>query len=275
MSAIETETVPNQNEQTYSKIEFDKHNLFIRTLPNQIGYDSVTIKNTGKTCVYFKWQKKNTQFQLEDKRSDGFGKFYCHYSDNKIFPNEEKKFVFSFFSEKNGLFSEDWELSTSPPLTNCNLILHLNGMIHKYVDTYSDKIDALMQDIYKKNIKTNINEFVLDLVETIKEDEPPLPDMEDEKVFKFYYEYYNKEYNVVFTKKVMKDLTELNHRICDSLGIDRKVNVDDMFKEERAEEARLEEEKRLAEEAAKEAKDKGKKAQGQKVKKDDEDKNEE
>ena len=275
MSAIETETVPNQNEQTYSKIEFDKHNLFIRTLPNQIGYDSVTIKNTGKTCVYFKWQKKNTQFQLEDKRSDGFGKFYCHYSDNKIFPNEEKKFVFSFFSEKNGLFSEDWELSTSPPLTNCNLILHLNGMIHKYVDTYSDKIDALMQDIYKKNVKTNINEFVLDLVETIKEDEPPLPDMEDEKVFKFYYEYYNKEYNVVFTKKVMKDLTELNHRICDSLGIDRKVNVDDMFKEERAEEARLEEEKRLAEEAAKEAKDKGKKAQGQKVKKDDEDKNEE
>ena len=55
------------------------------------------------------------------------------------------------------------------------------------------------------------------LIESIKEDAPPLPDMRQEKVFKFYYEHYNKEYNVVFSKKVMRDLAMLNDKICDEI----------------------------------------------------------
>ena len=196
MSKNETE-LKQMNDNTYSKIEFDKNTLFIKSLPNQIGFDTITIKNVGKTCVYFKWQKQNKPFKLDEKKNDGIDRFYCHYSDSKIFPDDEKKFTFSFFSEKNGVFSEDWVLATSPPLRNCNLNLHLNGMVHKYVDNYSEKITALNNEISKKGINTLINEYVLDLIESIKEDEPPLPDMSKEEVFKFYYEYYNKEYNVI------------------------------------------------------------------------------
>jgi hypothetical protein len=111
----------------------------------------------------------------------------------KLFPNEEKEFTFSFFSEKNGNFSEDWFLATSPPLRN-ELSIHLNGMCLLLIDQYSEKITSLEDKIYKNSAKTYIKEMVSDLIASIKEDEPALPNMSDNKIFKFYFELYNKEY---------------------------------------------------------------------------------
>ena len=48
---------------TYSNINFNKHELFFNSLPNVMAFDSVVITNTGKTCVYYKWQKNNKQFK--------------------------------------------------------------------------------------------------------------------------------------------------------------------------------------------------------------------
>ena len=88
-------------EATYSNIVFDKHELFFYSLPNKMAFDSVVIKNTGKTCIYFKWQKNNKSYQLEDKKNDGIDRFYCHYTDSKIFPDEERKKKMGY-SVKNG-----------------------------------------------------------------------------------------------------------------------------------------------------------------------------
>ena len=61
----------NQNDLIQSSIEFDKHQLFFHSQPNIMSYDTVTIKNTGKTCIYYQWEKNSSSFQLEDKKSDG------------------------------------------------------------------------------------------------------------------------------------------------------------------------------------------------------------
>ena len=82
---------------TNSNIELDKHQLFFHSQPNQIAYDTVIIKNTGQTCVYYQWVKTSNSFQLEDKRNDGMDRFFCHYGEDKIYPEEEKEFTFSFF----------------------------------------------------------------------------------------------------------------------------------------------------------------------------------
>ena len=223
----------------FSNIEFNKHELFFYSLPNIMAYDSVTIKNTGKTCIYYKWQKNNKPFILEEKKSDGIDRFYCHYTDSKIFPDEERKFTFSFFSEKNGVFSEEWFLATTPPLKNCDLHLHLSGLVHKYVDEYSEKVQQLDSKIEKSANKTNINEFVLDLVESIREEIPPKPNMNNAKIFKFYFEYYNKEYNVEFSKRVMLNLQKLNNSVMNELlGIveEEKPKKEEILKSDRKEE---------------------------------------
>ena len=204
-------------ESTYSNIAFNKHELFFNSLPNIMAFDSVIIKNTGKTCIYYKWQKNNKSFQLEDKKSDGIDRFYCHYTDSKIFPDEERKFTFSFFSEKNGVFSEEWFLATTPPLKNCDLHIHLSGLVHKFVDNYSEKVGNFDAEIEKEANRVSINELVLDLVESIKETEPPIPNMKNENLFKFYFKLYNTEYNVEFSKKIMHNLQKLNNQVMNEL----------------------------------------------------------
>lgn len=102
--------------------------------------------------------------------------------------------MFSFFSEKNGVFSEDWILNTSPPIKNANLVIHLNGISLLLTEKYSYSISQLESSLSSNAIKTAMREYVLDLIDKIKEDEPPLPEMEDPKIFKFYFEKYNKEY---------------------------------------------------------------------------------
>ena len=238
-SIINSEKGKEDGNSNFSNIEFNKHELFFYSLPNIMAFDSVTIKNTGKTCIYYKWQKNNKPFILEEKKSDGIDRFYCHYTDSKIFPDEERKFTFSFFSEKNGVFSEEWFLATTPPLKNCDLHLHLSGLVHKYVDEYSEKVQELDSKIEKSANKTNINEFVLDLVDSIKEDVPPKPNMNNTKIFKFYFEYYNKEYNVEFSKRVMMNLQKLNNSVMNEiLGIkeEEKPKKEEIVKPEKKEE---------------------------------------
>ena len=218
------------DESTYSNIEFNKHVLFFSSLPNKESFDEVQIKNTGKTCVYFKWQKNTKPYELQDKKSDGIDRFFCHYSDSKIFPDEEKKFTFSFFSEKNGLFCEDWILATTPPIKNCDLNLKLCGKVHLYIDKYSEGIKDLEKKIEKQSVITSINEFVLDTIQTVKPENPPLPDMKDEKIFKFYFEFYNKEYNVIFSKRAMKDFSDLNDRILKEILGENYDNADENTK---------------------------------------------
>jgi hypothetical protein len=210
----------NENESIQSSIEFDKHQLFFHSQPNVMAYDTVTIKNTGKTCIYYQWQKNSSSFQLEEKKSDGMDRFFCHYGDDKIYPDEEREFTFSFFSEKNGVFSEEWILVTTPPLRDCDLNIHLNGLVHKYEDFYSDNINNLDKKIMKNANNTKINEFVLDLIDTIKEQSPPKPNMFNDKIFSYYFQIYNKEYNVEFSKIVMNNLNKLNNDVMnDILGI--------------------------------------------------------
>lgn len=61
-------------------------------------------------------------------------------------------------------------------------------------DKYTDTIRTLDTKLNKLSFKTIVYELVLDLVSSIKEDDPPLPDMTNEEVFKFYFQLYNKEY---------------------------------------------------------------------------------
>ena len=65
--------------QASKKLEFNKTNLFFRSEPFKIAYDSIKVKNTGTTCIYFKWQKVYKPFNLQEKKSDGIEKFFCHY----------------------------------------------------------------------------------------------------------------------------------------------------------------------------------------------------
>lgn len=76
---IEYEKHRQLSEITSTSIEFNKNNLFFKSTPYKISYDKVKLKNTGTTCIYFKWQKLMKSFNLPDKKPDGMERFICHY----------------------------------------------------------------------------------------------------------------------------------------------------------------------------------------------------
>ncbi len=121
---------------------------------------------------------------------------------------------------------------TTPPLKDCNLNIHLNGLVHKYEDLYSENINNLNKKIYNNANNTKINEFVLDLIDTIKEETPPKPNMYNDKIFSYYFQLYNKEYNVEFSKRVMNNLNKLNNEVMNAvLGIEEEEPVPEVIKE--------------------------------------------
>lgn len=208
-----------------SSIEFDKHQLFFHSQPNIMSYDTVTIKNTGKTCIYYQWQKNSSSFQLEEKRVMAWIDFFVIMAKIKYTQMKKENSLFHFFPKKMEFLVRNgyWLL---PPLRDCNLNIHLNGLVHKYEDLYSEKINDLNKKIYDNSNNTKINEFLLDLIDTIREQAPPLPNMNNNKIFSFYFQLFNKEYNVEFSKTAMNNLNKLNNEVMNNiLGIKEEVPV--------------------------------------------------
>lgn len=196
----QSEELPPQNQEInlLTSVSFSKHDLFFKSVPNKIAYDTIELKNTGTTCIYFKWQKVCKPYKVQDKKGDGLERFFCYYSDSKLAPQESKVFTFSFFSEKNGTFSEDWVLITSPLIKNQDLNLHMSGMCLHIVDRYSVDVNALNMELHQSAVRTMVHEMVLDITSSIQHEEPPLPDMTDPETFEFYFLTLNKKYKYWF-----------------------------------------------------------------------------
>ena len=94
-------------EATYSNIVFNKHELFFNSLPNVMAFDSVVIKNTGKTCVYYKWQKNNKLFKLEEKKVTASIDFIVTTQTVKYSQMKKENSPFLFFRKKMAFLAKN------------------------------------------------------------------------------------------------------------------------------------------------------------------------
>lgn len=86
------------------------------------------MRNNGTTTVTYEWKKIERGDFIASKNSDGVQRFYCHYPRDSLKPGEAKTFIFSFRSEKPGMFNEEWELLTEPQLLEPAPLVYLSGM---------------------------------------------------------------------------------------------------------------------------------------------------
>jgi hypothetical protein len=105
------------------------------------------MRNQGTTTVTYEWKKIERGDFIASKHSDGVQRFYCHYTRDTLKPGEAKPFIFSFRSEKPGMFNEEWELLTEPQLLEPAPILNLSGMATK-ADDYTEK-RAVLNDKFE------------------------------------------------------------------------------------------------------------------------------
>ena len=107
------------------------------------------MKNVGSTTVTYEWKKIERGDYIPSKNSDGVQRFYCHYPRDTLKPGEAKTFIFSFRSEKPGMFNEEWELLTEPQLLETAPLLNLSGMATQG-DAYIDKRAGLNERFDKE-----------------------------------------------------------------------------------------------------------------------------
>lgn len=116
-----------------------------------------------------------------------------------MLPNEKKTFVFTFRSEKEGVFFEEWELHTIPELLSHLPHIQLNGIALKY-DVDEPKYEYLnnfrrkaIQDRIEANAKLTLaNEVIDDLISGVRTPTPPPPNIRDPLVFCYMFEENNK-----------------------------------------------------------------------------------
>ena len=109
------------------QLELSKAFLHMHTYVGKNEQDSLVVWNSGSSAVFYEWRKVKRPDYIMAKKSDGIQRFFCHYPRSVMLPGEEKVFTFSFWSVKPGVFNEEWELITDPPLNDALPVVALSG----------------------------------------------------------------------------------------------------------------------------------------------------
>ena len=166
------------------------------------------VTNHGSTTITYEWKKVQRGDHIMSKRSDFLQRFYCHYPRSILKPGESKTFIFSFRSEKVGMFNEEWELLTEPLLMNSLPVLSLSG-ISLQPDEYSQRRDQFWQQFETTFVKRDARETVFEIVDRIKTPEQEEPDLRDPQVFSKVFEEKNRDCELKYTKSTMEGFYDL------------------------------------------------------------------
>jgi hypothetical protein len=85
----------------------DRLQLSFNVRLHDIERQPIKVRNVGNSAVYLQFVFKNSPKINGSGFKDSKLKFYCHYENNVIKPNEEVTFIFSFLSEFPGNFTEE------------------------------------------------------------------------------------------------------------------------------------------------------------------------
>jgi hypothetical protein len=125
-------------------------------------------------------------------------------------PGEEKSFVFSFKSDKVGIFNEEWEILTEPALQNSLPNLSLCG-VGVAEDELSSKREEFWRD-FEHHMDVLFNGSEEDQDEFILKNKTPKkepPNIRDPAVFAPIFEEKNRDLVLYFTRPVMDGFLSL------------------------------------------------------------------
>jgi len=149
---------------------------------------SIRVKNSGTAVIQFEWVQNLPQhgFQESFLPDDPTQHFTCHETKGRLLPGEEVQTHFSFTSAVAGTFTSSWCLKTSPKLKEPIYELFMNGTA-TLGDFHWERRDALRTKLSKQQTLSLASELAEDIVESVRLQPPPLPDLskplEQERLF--------------------------------------------------------------------------------------------
>ncbi len=135
----------------------------------------IVVKNRGTTALFYSWNKVDSEPTLDQSLTGGprgRGQVYCRDRSGVLLPGLTKEFPFSFKSNIAGMFSEEWEIVTVPPVSENPTKLAIKAMVTEE-DLLAPKRDALEAKLADQALTHGIEDMLRDIVRDVKTPPPP------------------------------------------------------------------------------------------------------
>ncbi|XP_075258792.1 uncharacterized protein LOC142350732 isoform X3 [Convolutriloba macropyga] len=129
--------------------------------------------NYGSTVVKFNWTREK-RYNPFDKPTDVLQqRFYFNTGPSVILPRQKLLFPFVFKSDCAGIFSENWQMNTTPKLCGgAKIIVTLKG-VALMVDKYKEVREEISDMLAKRTAATISKNFLLNIVDALHTSRPP------------------------------------------------------------------------------------------------------
>ncbi|XP_063713124.1 MYCBP-associated protein-like isoform X3 [Symsagittifera roscoffensis] len=129
--------------------------------------------NYGSTVVRFNWTREK-RYNPFDKPTDVLQqRFYFNTGPSVILPRQKLLFPFVFKSDNPGIFSENWQMNTTPKLCGgAKIIVTLKG-VAIMVDKYKPVRDELSAMLAKRTAASISKNLLLNIVDALQATRPP------------------------------------------------------------------------------------------------------
>jgi len=223
-----------QKDESQSKVSlvFQTDRLVFFSVLNHVVSSILTIYNNGTTAIHFEWRKvkrDNDISKYTKEIRDGIQKFYFYHTSGIILPGSAYDFPIMFKSDKSGIFTESWEMVTSPE-TSCNKVIEFKGYAIQH-DTMKFKRQELEKILNHRKaivIAKAIDKYIFDKVyEQIKNKNAKVKKTRIISLKVIEHQHFirrNKDYHLNFTTIIIEKLKDLCNRVNEYLNITTEWN---------------------------------------------------
>ncbi|EKX34919.1 hypothetical protein GUITHDRAFT_166109, partial [Guillardia theta CCMP2712] len=106
-------------------MHFGSSRLLCHTVKEQVAEVRLGCMNVGNTAVYYKWTRKQLGV---DSAKDGVQRVFQQDMSGSILPGANKEFVFTFKSDKPGIFAEEWRFEGRPLMEATEHVVVIKGV---------------------------------------------------------------------------------------------------------------------------------------------------
>jgi len=174
---------------------------------------SISLKNTGTASISFEWVPDTPQHNYQESilPDDKTDRFTCNQTGGKVLPGRETTTMFTFNSSMPGVFTTSWSLKTSPELLEPIVGVLMHGVATE-PDLLQERREFFQGNMRKQQVLHQIQELVEDIVDSVKLQQPPLPDIHDVRVQDRLFQDHNAQMGLHFTPHAWQEFLDLQQR---------------------------------------------------------------
>ncbi|XP_066560240.1 MYCBP-associated protein isoform X2 [Amia ocellicauda] len=132
------------------------------------------LSNDGSTAIYYSWQRLPIPHSFRPNPRDVHKQnFYFNSSPGVILPGDTQQILFTFKSQRPGVFSEVWALNPHPVLLGGAVLQVTLRGVALHQDKTADAREALQRELQRREAETVAEQILREVLQGVRTPERP------------------------------------------------------------------------------------------------------